>query len=62
MKALPKTSIVCLLSICAGTCAGASPAPQEAQQAAGTATIRRVALLQNRNYIEVEINANQRGF
>lgn len=60
MKALPKTSIVCLLSICAGTCVGASPAPQEAQRAAGTATIRRVALLRNRNDIEVEIDANQR--
>ena len=60
MKALPKTLIVCLLSICASMCVGASPAPQEAQQAAGTATIRRVALLQNRNNIEVEINANQR--
>ncbi len=59
MKALPKTSIVCLLSICAGTCVGASPAPQEAQRVAGTATIRRVALLRNRNDIEVEINANQ---
>src|SRR5438128_8143724 len=60
MKALPKTSIVCLLSICAGTRAGASPAPQEAQRGAGTATIRRVALLRNRTDIEVEINANQR--
>src|SRR5438445_9146648 len=60
MKALPKALTVCLLSICASMCVGASPAPEEAQRAAGIATVRRVALLRNRNDIEVEINANQR--